>query len=128
MSGVLHLERIESAVGTGVPDISAAGGGKQFWIETKVEKSGYLYFERFQIPWMKKRSKYTNSRGIFVLALCEDTIKCFDAGVIISATREPYRKWSRIRTEDIDSCLWSQVKPWPNTTMEELAKLLVEKS
>lgn len=132
MSGLLHLERIESAVGTGFPDVSAAGGGKQFLIETKVAKpvdgQDFLYFERFQLSFYQKRLRYTEGTGIFIIALCtqDDTIKVWGASAILDAKREPYKKWNRVKVSDIDSPLLTLLKPWTEKDLFVLGMVMIQ--
>jgi hypothetical protein len=129
MAGVLHLERIESAVGTGFPDVSAAGGGKQFLIETKVAKVGegteWLYFERFQLPFYMKRLRYTNNKGVFVLAMCSSGVCLWRASDLIDSPREPYRKWTRIDLQ-LAAKPFSVVKgPFTKDRMLHLAEIMI---
>ena len=119
------MERIESSVGAGFPDVSAAGGGKQFLIETKVAKSGWLYFERFQIPFYMKRLKYTNGRGIYVIAADDDKLVVHHACDIVKAPKEPYKKWMRVKVEDIEHPLTVLEKPWSKAVMLQIAKILI---
>jgi len=134
MSGLLHLERIESSVGTGFPDVSAAGGGKQFLIETKVakpvDKDDFLYFERFQLSFYQKRLRYTKGGGIFIIAFCpqDETIKTWEASAILDAQREPYKKWNRIKVYNISRPIFSLVKPWSKFDMQSLGALMIEKT
>ena len=134
MSGILHLERIESSIGSGFPDVSAAGQDKQFLIETKVSKLSegrdMLYFERFQLAFYQKRLRYTSGKGVFVLALCnEDKDIClWDAVKILAAPREPYKKWNRVDVSSIGAPLWKESRPWGKPSMESLARVMIEKS
>lgn len=129
MSSVLHLERIENAVGVGFPDVSAAGGGKQFLIETKVAKGEFLYFEKFQIPFYKKRYRYTDGKGIFIMALCEEKeLLVWDASVFVGATLEPYKKWNRVKVTEVADPFIRLTGNIPKLTMQGVAKKLIEKS
>ena len=132
MSGMLHLERIESSVGTGFPDVSVAGGGKQFLIETKVAKpvgsADFLYFERFQLPFYQKRLKYTDGKGIFIVALCDDCFVVWKAIDVLNAPREKYRKWSRVEGNKIKNPLFCLPKPWPKQSLELAAGLMIKES
>lgn len=60
-------DRIENGIGEGLPDIAYAFSGVQGWIEMKVAKNSRLYFRRFQIPWLVKRSRH--AAHVWVLAL-----------------------------------------------------------
>lgn len=132
MSGLLHLERIESSVGTGFPDVSAAGGGKQFLIETKVSKQAdgrdYLYFERFQLSFYQKRLRYTEGKGVYIVAACNDLFNVWHAIDLVNSPREPYRKWNRI---DIGACLppfLSIKKPWSKDKIMDVAGALIKET
>lgn len=96
-----HATRVENAQGSGTPDINYAKLRTQGWVETKVAKGPWLYFERFQIPWMVARCKATEGRGVWVLAEIAGHAVLFSGPVIIAAPREPYRKWVRIRVDDL---------------------------
>lgn len=132
MSGLLHLERIESAVGTGFPDVCAAGGGKQFLIETKVAKPGegrdWLYFERFQLAFYQKRLRYTNDKGIYIVAACDDLFNVWHAVDILNAPREPYRKWNRIDVKLIAQPLVFISKPWTKIQVLEAANMMINET
>lgn len=134
MSGILHLERIESSIGSGFPDVSAAGEGKQFLIETKVSKLSegrdVLYFERFQLAFYQKRIRYTSGKGMFILALCNENkdIVLWDAPTILAAPREPYKKWNRINIAEIGLPIWEESRPWGKPSMISLARTMIEKS
>jgi hypothetical protein len=109
-----HVERIENTLGS-VPDISYAVEGKQPWVETKTTKSGWIYFEKFQIPWFKKRMRSTNGGGIFVLLTDDDgsTLYLFHANTFVEAETEMYRKWRRIELWKVaDQALVCNKKPW----------------
>jgi len=132
MSGVLHLERIESSVGTGFPDVSVAGGGKQFLIETKVSKIGegkeWLYFERFQLSFYAKRLRFTDDRGIYVIALCQNEIKFWHAKDLIDSPREPYKKWNRILLNTALEPFITLTKPWGVRDMEISALRMIKET
>ena len=134
MSGILHLERIESSIGSGFPDVCAAGKGKQFLIETKVSKLSegrdMLYFERFQLAFYQKRMRYTEGKGVFVLALCNENtdIKLWKADSVVDAPREPYKKWNRVAIDGISEPLFEGRKPWNRLCLELFAKAMLENS
>jgi len=129
MSGVLHLERIENSLGAGFPDVSAAGGGKQFLIETKVAKGEFIYFEKFQIPFYKKRLRYTNGKGIFVMALCEaNELMIWEASCFVDTKLEPYKKWNRVKVSDVDPPFIHLSGTLAKLSMQNVAKTLINKS
>jgi hypothetical protein len=113
-----HAERIENAATTGTPDINYALFPAQGWLETKVLKSGFLYFERFQIPWFSKRLRATGGHYVWVLATDQVSAFLYSATSILAAPREPYKKWVRVRSSDLQavetvplSGSWAAVKP-----------------
>jgi hypothetical protein len=93
-------DRIENAVGSGMPDISYAIG-RQGWLETKVVHSGKLFFEKFQLPWFRKRLRHTDGRDLWVLAFDKETVKLYAAAELLKAPREKVRKWTVIKTENV---------------------------
>lgn len=96
-----HAVRIENVSESGTPDINYAIHGTQGWIETKVAKGPYLYFERFQIPWFRKRLRVTEGRHVWVLAKVGDHANLYPARVFIEAERSSYQKWTRVLTKDV---------------------------
>lgn len=131
MKQVLTMDRIENSIGNGFPDISCAGKGKQFFIESKVEKSGFVYFEKFQIPWMMTRLRYTDQKGVFVSVMADNEdrkIHTFEAKHIIATPREPYKKWVRLKITDIKETLSVIEAPFMSDKFTTLAKLLIERS
>ena len=48
-------DRIESSTSPGIPDVNWQVGEKSGWMELKITKGKYVYFEKFQIPWIVKR-------------------------------------------------------------------------
>lgn len=96
-----HLVRVENAAETGTPDINYAIFPTQGWIETKVAKSGFLYFEKFQIPWFRKRIRATGGHHTWVLATEQVSAFLYSATEILAAPREPYKKWVRVRLSDV---------------------------
>ena len=134
MEQVLHLARIENSVGSGFPDISAAGDGKQFLIETKVAKvhmgDDTLFFEKFQIPFAMKRLRYTNKKGMFVMALCkaEEEICVFTMAAVIAAQREVYKKWTIVKLTDLGTPFEVLERPFSVTMMCDMAEKMIRAS
>lgn len=99
--------RIENAVGSGMPDINYAfAPRRQGWCETKVIHSGKIFFEKFQLPWMKKRLRHTEGKDLWVLALDKDGVKLYAAADLIEAPREKIRKWTVVRTANVAPLVW----------------------
>lgn len=133
MEGVLCLDRIENSIGSGFPDVSAAGQGRQFLIETKVSKFheglDYLFFERFQIAFYQRRLRYTNGKGVFIMALCnyDMDLAVYEASTIVAAPRESYKKWNLVNVNDLQP-MRVVTKAFSQETMEGIAKMLIEYS
>ena len=53
--GKVHMTRIENSASFGTPDIACCYNGINFWIELKINKSGYIYFQPSQIAWITKQ-------------------------------------------------------------------------
>lgn len=51
-----HVQRIESMVGRGIPDLNVCYKGKEFWIELKVYTNHKVYMRTQQIAWGMARS------------------------------------------------------------------------
>lgn len=103
-------DRIENAVGSGMPDISYAIG-RQGWLETKVIHSGKIFFQLFQLPWFKRRLRHMDGKDLWVLALDKDAVKLYAAADLVQAPRERYRDWVVVKTADVEP--WLIIKaPW----------------
>lgn len=56
--GELDMNRIENAVGSGMPDIEGCLRGNQFWVESKIARGKGLLRIKWrprQIPWLRRR-------------------------------------------------------------------------
>lgn len=96
-----HVVHVQNSADSGTPDINYAIFPATGWIEAKVAKSGWLYFETFQIPWFRKRLRALQGNGVWVLARVDDEICLWSANTVLSADREPYRKWVRCRVSSL---------------------------
>jgi hypothetical protein len=104
-------DRIENAVGSGLPDISYAIAPRQGWLETKVVHSGKLFFEKFQLPWFRKRLRHMGGKDLWVLAHAGYQVNLYAAADLLEAPREKVRKWTVIKTTDLEP--WLVIKaPW----------------
>lgn len=92
--------RVENELGSGTPDvfysIQRIGG----WIETKVAKGKYIYFEKFQMPWYRRHLKVGFDR-IFVVVLDDDVIKVWNARDVVRAPVESYEKWTVVHVSNL---------------------------
>lgn len=106
--------RIESTTGGGVPDVNYAIDGHHGWIELKVAKAGKLYFERFQIPWMRRRLRHMDA--VWVLALVDDELRLYHAGDIVHAQchveSNKTKTWTVVEVNGIVATV-SGPRPWP---------------
>lgn len=50
--GKVHMTRIENSASFGTPDVACCYNGVNFWVELKINKSGYIYFQPSQIAWI----------------------------------------------------------------------------
>lgn len=94
--------RIENSVESGTWDTFYTIEGQAGWIETKVEKGGMLYFEKFQPNWARG---YLNAglTNLFVLAALGDKgrMEVYHASTVVEAPLEVYGKWRRVSTEEL---------------------------
>lgn len=96
-------DRVENVIVSGMADVYYCFDSKSGWIETKVEHSGLLYFERFQIPWMIRHLRAQTPR-LFVMAALEgngDMMALYKASTIVEAPRDQKGKWQVVRTNDL---------------------------
>lgn len=96
-----HAVHVQNSAESGTPDINYAVLPRQGWIEVKVAKSGWLYFEKFQIPWIRKRHR-AFPFSVWVLARVGQEARLYSAEAILGADREPYGKWVRCRADSIE--------------------------
>jgi hypothetical protein len=104
--------RIENAVSYGLPDISYAIKGTQGWLELKVPKDGRLYFQPFQLSWMKQRVKHTNNKGVWVLACDNDAMQLYRGVDMSNAPRVPYKRWITVDQDKVKPWVAGRA-PWP---------------
>lgn len=107
--------RVENSAQSGTPDINYAiavmGRTAQGWIETKVSHPGGLHFEKFQLPWMKRRLRYTGDRFVWVLALIHDMVFLIEAKNIVNKPTYLKGKWLVIAYHDLQPKV-TLSKPW----------------
>lgn len=105
-----ECDRVENAVGSGMSDVYYNFGGKTGWVETKVAKGDFIYFEKFQPNWMAKHHR--QGARIFVMVLDKDeAIRVYPAGVILRAKRTPYDKWVMVDMRELPPC-FTMPKPY----------------
>lgn len=112
-----EVQRIENSINPGCPDVYYSAEGQANWIETKIIKlrEGFncLWFEKFQIPWMRRFFK-TGFANIWVLGGYDDdrgTMIVYHCKEIINAPTHPYKKWVLVRLVDINA-VFEMRKPY----------------
>jgi len=100
-----HAIHVQNSAESGTPDINYAIFPASGWIEAKVAKAGWLYFETFQIPWFRKRLRALQGHGVWVLARVGDETYLWSANAVVGAPREPYKKWVRCKVDDLGPAL-----------------------
>jgi hypothetical protein len=103
--------RVENSAEGGTPDVSYALYGYQGWIETKIVRAGKLHFEKFQIPWMRKRLRATNGVGVYVLCTDFKVVWLFDAIDVVQAPKTLHEKWTVVYLSDLTPVA-TLTKPW----------------
>jgi len=98
--------RVENAMVGSLPDIHYCIDGRLGWIETKLIKSGKIYFEKFQAPWVSKQEK-AGCKHLFILAGVNDNslMYLYDYREAIRAPREIIGKWRVIKMSDLTPLL-----------------------
>ena len=106
-----EADRVENAVGSGMSDIFYNIGGKTGWIETKVAKGDWVYFEKFQPNWMRKHNRQ-GARLFVVILDAKETIHVFPVGVILAVKMEVYDKWQRLRLSELPRAPITMERPY----------------
>ena len=105
--------RIENSLEGGTPDISYAITGVQGWIETKIIHSGKMSFEKFQLPWLRKRLRHAEG-NLFIFATDQTALYVYGAGQVLKAKATTYRKWTQVAIADIEKpVVYGPQQPWP---------------
>jgi hypothetical protein len=114
-------DRVENAVGTGMFDVNYAIEGTQGWLELKmVHSGGKIFFEKFQLPWLKRRARHTGNSGLWVLATDgKGAIWLYGPKTLLAAPRTPYKDWVILQQVDLSPTIYSGIKPWPWDAIKE---------
>lgn len=103
--------RVENAIESGMPDNFVCFNQVPGWVETKIIKrrEGFecLWFQKFQIPWMRRYFAAGLSQ-VFVIGGFDDergTMIVYHVKEIINAPTHPYQRWSLVRLTDINTVL-----------------------
>lgn len=95
-----ECDRVENSIGSGMADVFYNIEGKTGWIETKVAKGDFIYFEKFQPQWLGKHARV--GARIFIMVMDKhETIHLYPARVILKAPRAPYDKWVTVNMKDL---------------------------
>jgi hypothetical protein len=112
-------DRIENAIGSGLPDINYAIEGVQGWLEAKISHSGQrLFFEKFQLAWYIKRLRHTQGRGVWVIAANDEELWLYAASAMVAAPRTPQGKWLVVQQASLAPTVYG-IKPWPWEKIKE---------
>lgn len=95
-----ECDRVENAVGSGMSDVFYNIEGKTGWIETKVEKKGGIYFEKFQPNWIAKHSRL-GARMFVVVMLSDETLCFFRAHEVLRVPRTVVGRWQVVSLADV---------------------------
>lgn len=121
--------RVENTIESGTWDVFYCFNGVMGWIETKMDKGGDLYFEKFQIPW-GRRYHSEGATQMFVMAgvgVGKD-MKVYHVGELVKAPTRVHKKWTVVNIADMTPCLemerpyrWDVLRtllitPFPETT------------
>lgn len=117
-----HLSRIENKAGAGVPDVTFATSGMEFWLELKVEKGNLLYFEPSQPIWMKERIKVGVMPLILWLSSDESTIHLCEAESLIRAKKTYIRGFAVAQSSDLRQWLFLRK---PKTDWDKMVKRMI---
>lgn len=101
------LDRVENTMGSGMWDIHLCCDGVHNWVETKMEKGGKLYFERFQLQFATRLTR-AGATNLFVIAGRDSRnghMGVYHASALLAAPRMIERKWHVIQVEDLEPCL-----------------------
>lgn len=98
------ISRVENVLESGMWDIHYCFEGQLGWIETKVEKQGWTYFEKFQPNWGRRYFKAGATNLFIIIERDSGEVMTYHVKELLESTREPYRKWVRVRTKDLVPC------------------------
>jgi len=117
------FQRVENTADTGTPDVNfAVKGFGQGWIELKVAHDGWLKFELFQLPWIRRRLKAAPGTCWVLAYIDEGTCGTLiiPGAVALRAERRAYGKHVFIAVDAIlRETGWQYLTTW-----SELATIL----
>lgn len=109
--------RVENTVDSGMPDVNYAIENNHGWLELKVVHSNLYHFEKFQLPWLKRRARH--SKDVWVLALHgrEAVVRLHSVSQLFEAERGTKKKWTIMTAKDVPFTLelplksdWQQLR------------------
>lgn len=101
------VDRVENSIASGMWDCHTVFSGVSGWVETKMEKGGKLYFERFQLNFARRQLQ-AGATNLFVIAgrdARDGYMAVYHATALLDAQRTVERKWQTVRVEDLEPCL-----------------------
>lgn len=101
------VDRVENSIASGMWDCHTCFSGVSGWVETKMEKGGKLYFERFQLNFARRQLQ-AGATNLFVIAgrdARNGYMGVYHATTVLTAPRTVERKWQTVRVEDLEPCL-----------------------
>lgn len=105
-------DRVENALGAGMSDIYYNIKGTVGWIETKVAKGDWIYFEKFQPNWMNKHLRQGFHRMFIIVLDKNEMIHLWRAYQVLDAPRVPYEKWQAVNMNDLPPAKIVMEKPY----------------
>ena len=108
-----HLCRIESTIGSGIPDINACSNGIELFIELKVFHGNDLHFRSSQRAWILRRLSVGGR--VLVLTRRDDCLLIYSSAEVLAApfiSHGADRKSFHIKGEDLPNPLYSCKKPF----------------
>ena len=104
--------RIETTTISGMPDISYAIAGLQGFVELKIVRQGKLTFEKFQLPWFRKRLRHAKG-NLWLFATDGAALYVYSAEQLLKAPRYPKGDMVQLFIEELEPPLvFSPAKPW----------------
>lgn len=109
--------RVENTVDSGMPDVNYAIEDTHGWLELKVTHGGLYHFERFQLPWLKRRARH--SKDVWVLALHDRkaVVRLHSVSQLFEVELGTKKKWTTMDAEDVPFVLelklqsdWQQLR------------------
>lgn len=112
--------RVENSIESGMPDIFYCFGGEQGWIETKVEKQGWVYFEIFQPNWIRRYTRVGAKISILVMREDDYTILAYRGSQLNHGLLQPHKKKRRAHLLDLGTPALTLTPPYNWLTLRLL--------